>query len=493
MEIQVNNISSKITGVPSNYLNMLSSRLTVKVPNFYFSPAYKAGRWDGTERFLKRPENTFPTGLLPIVLECVDDWELPIEIRDLREQKLHLPILQPGYQVSEDKTLRDYQLETFNILSTHKVHNIPFYRGVINIATNGGKTVIAESIISELYTQLRSQKSIFLFVTHSKEIAYQVQRSLESDLSIPVGFIGDGKWEVSTITIAIIPTVYRRMKDKKSEFAELRDNVVGVIVDESHHASSTSFFDVLQNLPNAYIRVGLTGTVDKKNPVNEMRLYSCTGTIINKISNAYLIKKGVSAKPICMMFKVSQPELDEFEYADAYNLGIVNNDFRQEIIRDICEKETNSGNTVLVLVERIEHGNNIEEVLKPLNKEVYFTNGELSSDEREDLLNRLKNNELDVLIASNILDEGVDVSGINALIYARGMKSIRKLLQGIGRGLRLKSDNSQLRFYDFIDDTHKQLLLHSKERYETLAKEKFYVKLMSPETYNTSTWEEIMK
>ena len=50
----------------------------------------------------------------------------------------------------------------------------------------------------------------------------------------------------------------------------------------------------------------------------------------------------------------------------------------------------------------------------------------------------LKNNEIDVLISSAILDEGVDVSNINAVIYARGMKSTRKLLQGIGRGLRKK-------------------------------------------------------
>ena len=70
---------------------------------------------------------------------------------------------------------------------------------------------------------------------------------------------------------------------------------------------------------------------------------------------------------------------------------------------------------------------------------------------------------------------------------------MRKLLQGIGRGLRLKSDRSNLRFYDFIDDTNKKLLLHSKERYETLADEKFEVKLMNTENFNKMSWEEIME
>ena len=264
-----------------------------------------------------------------------------------------------------------------------------------------------------------------------------------------------------------------------------------VLVSNCHHAPSQSFYDVFAQFNKASIRLGLTGTVDKKNPVNEMKLYSCTGGILTKISNDFLIRHGVSAKPICLMFQVDKPELGGMEYQDAYQYGIVENEIRHDIIYDICSKETSAHNTVLILVERLEHGQNLEAVLKPLCKEVYFTNGQLSSDERVTLLDKLRNGELDVLISSNILDEGVDVSGINAIVYARGMKSMRKLLQGIGRGLRLKDDHSKLRFYDFIDDTHIKLLQHSRERYETLAAEKFVVKLMDTKSYNSASWDEI--
>ena len=142
-------------------------------------------------------------------------------------------------------------------------------------------------------------------------------------------------------------------------------------------------------------------------------------------------------------------------------------------------------------MEHIEHGEIIEDELKRLNKQVFFTNGTLTSEKRQELLDNLKTGNIDVLISTAILDEGVDVSNINAVIYARGMKSSRKLLQGIGRGLRKKEDGSKLRFYDFIDDMNSILLLHSQQRYQTLKGEKFVIKSLDIEEYNKMTWEEI--
>lgn len=494
--IKVNNIKSKITGLAPSYLNLLAQELAVKVPNYYFSPAFKSGRWDGKQHFLTRPANTFPTGLLPHVITFLTETcEVTPQLEDCRADldDLILPTISMGYTVGENKELRQYQVDAINKIATNTVLGILFQRGVINIATNGGKTVIAEGVIRELYSQLEACDGVFLFATHSKEIAYQAHQHIEADLHINAGFIGDGQWDVKTVTVAIITTVYRRMKDGKPEFDELKNKVRAVVGDESHHLPANSFYDVFSQFNKAAIRLGLTGTVDKKNLVNEMKLYACTGSILTKISNNFLINQGVSAKPICIMFKVDKPELGGMEYQDAYRYGIVENEIRHDIIYDICAKETSVQHTVLILVERIEHGQNLEEVLKPLCKEVYFTNGQLSSGERVLLLDKLRNGELDVLISSNILDEGVDVSGINSIIYARGMKSMRKLLQGIGRGLRLKDDNSKLRFYDFIDDTHIKLLLHSQERYETLAAEKFVVKLMDIPSYNAASWEEINK
>lgn len=490
--IQVDNIRCKVTNLPPTLAGALSQELSVKVPNYWFSTKFKNGQWDGSQKFFLRPANTFPTGLLPKVVEFIREelGEYP-KIVDKRANKdvYKLKEISEDYQISDTKDARDYQVNTINKVITNTVCGIPFMRGVINIATNGGKTAIATGFIKELYPQLVATDKVFCFVTHSKEIARQTKNNIENDLGINVGFIGDGKWVVKPVTVVIITTLYSRRK--KPEFKDLIPNIMGFAADECHHSTATSWYDVFNLMTNAIIRLGLTGTVDKQNPVNEMRLYSCTGTIINRITNDYLIENGFSAKPICIMFQVSEPELEDEAYSEAYQLGIVESEERLEVIGRICKKETKSGNIVLILVEHIDHGEYIQEELQKLKKRVFFTNGTLTSDVRQTLLDDLKNHKIDVLISTSILDEGVDVSGINAVIYARGMKSSRKLLQGIGRGLRKKEDGSKLRFYDFIDDMHTSLLKHSQNRYQVLKAEKFTIKLLDIDEYEKMSWEDI--
>lgn len=493
--IHLTNTRCKIEHLPSSVAGIISKALEIPVPNYWFSAKYKNGSWDGRQHFFQRPADTFPSGLLPMVLDLLKENELDWEIDDQREdvQKYTLKPVSGDYSINDVKESREYQVDTINKVITNKIGGVPFVRGVINIATNGGKTTIAEAIMKELYPALCENNKMFLFVTHSKEIAYQAKKSIETDTGIEVGFIGDGKWETKTITVALIPTLYKRLK--KPEFKELVNNTVGFVGDEVHHSSSNSWYETLGKFTNASIRLGLTGTVDKENKVNEYKLYSCTGTIINRISNQYLIDHGYSAKPICVLFKVTSPELEGEYYGDAYQLGIVESDERNEIIAEICNKETSSGNKVLILVEHIDHGEFIKQAIEDTkdgaNKHIVFTNGGLQSEERESILQGLKDGNIDVLISTAILDEGVDVSNINAVIYARGMKSTRKLLQGIGRGLRKKSDGSKLRFYDFIDDTHSSLLAHSLNRYKTLKAEGFTIKKYDIEEYNKLQVEDI--
>lgn len=490
--IYVDNVKCRLAGVDKNTANLLSKAFALKVPNYWYSPKYKAGMWDGTYKFFVRPSNTFPTGLLPKVLDLLaEDYEIVPQIIDQRKDidKYQLSQISENYQISDVKTARDYQVDTVNTFISNTIGGIPFNRGVANLCTNAGKSSIAVSLIRELYPKLVENNSVFLFVTHSKEIARQFQKTLQNDTGLEVGFLGDGQWDLKTVSVAISTTLYRRMS--KPEFKEIIDRTIGFVVDEAHHSSSNSFYEVFNSLENAHIRLALTGTVDKTKPINEMKLYACTGEILSKISNEYLIENGYSAKPICVLFNVSEPNLDDEPYQVAYQLGIVDNDYRSDLIARICKKETDANNVVLILVEHIEHGEIISERLKSLNKRVFFTNGQLDSETRQQLLDDLKNGNIDILISTAILDEGVDVSGINAIIYARGGKSTRKLLQGIGRGLRKKEDGSKLRFYDFIDDTSAHLLKHSLHRYETLEAENFTIKNFSIEDFEKMTLKEI--
>ena len=492
IKIEINNATSKISGLPRNVKSVINSHLAVKMPNYWFSPKYKQGLWDGTIKFFQYQTGMFPTGLLPRILELLEEVELTdYEIVDLRKDLKTFKVdpINYGYKIGE-KTVRNYQVDAVNSVLTNSVNGRFYPRGIINIATNGGKTLIASVILKQVYPKLVEQNKVFLFVTHSKEIAQQSKKSIEEILGEEVGFIGDGKWNVKPVTIAIITTLYSRKT--KPEFLELTKDIVGYIGDECHHSKSTSWYEVFQLLENAVYRVGLTGTVDDSNELNKTRLVCATGSVLTKVSNEFLIEQGFSARPICVFFQVEKPEdLDELSYQDVYREGIVVNPHRAKLINLICTKETSRNNKVLILVERVEHGLLLLENLNLPGKVVEFTHGGLDSAYRQEILEDLANGDIDVLISTSILDEGVDVSNINAVVYARGMKSDRKLLQGIGRGLRKKEDGSALRFYEFIDNTHDILLNHSLQRYKTLRQENFEIKLFTPENYLITDLEEL--
>lgn len=509
LTIRVENVVCKLEECEKRLESLLYDKLSWETPNFWFSPQYKNGIWDGKTRLYSLKTHTFPTGLLPLVLEVLEQSEYEYQILDCRT---NLETLIPTEPITEltlnnDKSLRDYQLDAVNATSSNTIRyqggELPFQRGIINVATSGGKTTIAAAIILQVLDRLdslpksTSSNKVFLFITHSKEIATQAKASIENDLDIQVGLIGNGKWDVKPITVALVPTLFSNHKRSESKYKDLCQNTIGFIADECHHATSTSWVEVTNDFINANIRIGLTGTVDKKVKLNEMRLYSVTGNILTKISNHFLIKNGYSAKPECNFVMITYPDIDnnmryanrpeevsKLEYPDVYYKGITNNAYRNFVIAKICAKEIANNNHILILVEHLEHGANIIRMIEKENEYIMsiFLHGELSAEERQGGLDMLKRGDVDVLVSTSILDEGVDISGINVVIYARGMKSSRKLLQGIGRGLRKKSDGSGLKYYDFIDDTSMKLLKHSEQRLYTLKEEKFKTKLVDLES-----------
>jgi superfamily II DNA or RNA helicase len=70
-----------------------------------------------------------------------------------------------------------------------------------------------------------------------------------------------------------------------------------------------------------------------------------------------------------------------------------------------------------------------------------------------------------VLIGSTILDVGVDVPSVGAVILAGGGKAEVEMRQRVGRGLRAKKNQANVCFIsDFIDISNKHLMSHSYER-----------------------------
>ncbi|MFW8953587.1 DEAD/DEAH box helicase, partial [Klebsiella sp. R2] len=231
-------------------------------------------------------------------------------------------------------------------------------------------------------------------------------------------------------------------------------------------------------------RLALTATPFMKDSTEaNMRLMAVSGRIEIKLSEKYLIDKGILAKPVFLYRKIGyvpDTELLNKEltgkhinfrvsmstaYQKAYQLGITYNLARNRVIVDTAEEFKRHNLSCMTLVRHERHGQILKAMLEERGLVASFINGKSSAATRSAKLAELASGKIDVLIGSTILDVGVDVPSVGAVIIAGGGKAEVELRQRAGRGLRKKKGKANVCFIaDFLDMSNKHLMSHSYER-----------------------------
>lgn len=264
-----------------------------------------------------------------------------------------------------------------------------------------------------------------------------------------------------------------------------------VLVHNCHHIPSNTVSEVSRWCKNAYYRIGVSATpwrdagddllidavLAKRKPENNINASKL-------IELGYLVPCTIYFVPFKQQFKGKN-------YHKVYEEAIVNNKERNESIVKIALKMKATKNTkTLILIQRIEHGEKLQEMLlkkmeekaKVINvtndngkqfavrvKNVEFLSGQDDSIKRKAVFQAVKEGFVDVLIGSTIADEGLDLPNLDCLILAGGGKSSTRAFQRVGRVLRLAEDKKRAIVFDFEDGTP-MLNRHAKVRkklYET--------------------------
>lgn len=268
----------------------------------------------------------------------------------------------------------------------------------------------------------------------------------------------------------------------------------GILNHNCHMFAADTFKDVLNHLLNARMRIGMTGTLPTDN-VKAHIFEGEFGTDKLSVTNEELISRGISTKPYICQVPIESPknldkkalgalpvglpksQLDLMLYQEVYRQGIVHNNYRNGVIANLANKvyNSNSQGVVLIVVKSIEHGNIIEEEINAINSDinVKYLQGQDTLDRRGEVLDQVKASKVDVLIATSVIDVGVDLPNLQYLVYASGGKSPIQLLQRIGRMLRLGKHKPYIVVYDFVDRTSKYLYAQSQSREKIYDEQKF--------------------
>ncbi len=256
---------------------------------------------------------------------------------------------------------------------------------------------------------------------------------------------------------------------RREETIKFLRSVEFLILEEAHEAGSDEYYNVCMACKNAYYRLALTGTAFKRaDEESNMRLMAVSGPVGITVSEKQLIDLGVLATPYFEYVKLPKPPklFKTTGWARAYTVGVTENEYRNKQIIGKCQMMKDFGLTSMVLVLRKEHGKALKLAMKKKGLRVSFIDGDASQAERKAALQKLAKNEIDVLIGTTILDVGVDVPSVGAIILGGGGKAEIALRQRIGRGLRAKkAPMPNVCFvFDFHDRYNEHLTKHGAAR-----------------------------
>lgn len=256
--------------------------------------------------------------------------------------------------------------------------------------------------------------------------------------------------------------------ERRLETIDFLKSIEFIILEEAHESGGEGYYQVCMNCTNAYYRLALTGTAFmKEDEEANMRLMAVCGAVIIKVSEKDLIDKGILATPKFVFEKLPRPPnlYRSSSWQKAYNVGIVNNAVRNDSIVDKCFLMAAYGLTSMVLVLRKAHGEILKSLIQKEGLRVSFIYGDKSREERNCALKKLESGQIDVLIGTSILDVGVDVPSVGAVILAGGGKAEVNMRQRVGRGLRAKKSGPNICFvFDYLDAHNDHLTKHSSTR-----------------------------
>jgi superfamily II DNA or RNA helicase len=431
----------------------MTDALKFVLPYARHLPSVKLGRWDGTMSYCDIGGRTY-LNLLDTLLPIVQQQGFEIEIDDQRQhtEPFHFDLVKEdsyahikwpkGHQrEGEPILIREHQVEVINSYLENPTG--------INIAPTGaGKTLITAILSHKVEPYGRS-----IVIVPTKDLVTQTEEDY-INMGLDVGvFYGDRKEYNKTHTICTwqsLESLSKRSKEQELEIdiSMFFENVVCVMVDEVHKAKA----DVLRKLLSGYlahapIRWGLTGTMPEEE-YEKVGVMACIGPMLGSIRTKELQDKGILAQLHVNVWQLQDLGEAAFTNYQAELKWLTTNKRRIEFLAKKATEISETGNT-LILVDRVETG----EMLQSLIPESVFVSGKMKSKDRKDEYREVQEVDGKVIIATyGVASTGINIVRIYNLMLFEAGKSFVRVIQSIGRGIRVADDKDFVNVYDICSN-----------------------------------------
>jgi len=350
------------------------------------------------------------------------------------------------------------------------------------VTHNSGKSLVIAMIAGHY-----NVKTVVYVI--GKELLYQMKSTIEESLGVKCGIVGDGQCDIvdgiNIVTIWSAASAFNKKvklldsdstkgkaltknMQKREAVKDLVRSAELFFLDECQYAAAETVQFLHKESASARHRFLLSGTPWRENG-DDILIEAVSGPKFCDITATELIDTNWLVRPYITFINIPTIRGVGKTYPEVYNNFIVNNDYRNFKIAEVAKKMSDAGRKVLILVTKVDHGKVIQDFLDP-NLKVNSLNGMNSTADRMKAIRQMRDGDLDVMIASRIFDQGIDIPELDALILAGSGKSTARALQRIGRVIRRNEGKINAAVVDFYDNC-KYLREHSQARYRIYSSE----------------------
>lgn len=375
-------------------------------------------------------------------------YKLSQERIDLYAQKINFAIERwdMDYDLAEQVIKPNYmQRKALKELNRNRA--IGVNRALIVSATGSGKTYLAA------FDALNFAPNRLLYVVHEGSI---LRKSLETFQEVfgALKTCGVYTGEAKELEADFIFTTNVSMCRSLDLFDKKEFDYI--IIDECHHAVASTYRQIIEYFEPEFL-LGLTATENRMDNQDVVELFG------NNIPYELRLRDAIINDLIVPFHYFGiRDELVDYGLTDSAErrlIAQISNEDNCEFISQQIEKHRPSGQKLkaLAFCRNIQHARMMAENLSDYYHTA-FLSGKNKTGERIRAYNDLQsdNKELEILFAVDILNEGVDIPGVNMVLFLRPTESSTIFIQQLGRGLRKYPNKSFVTILDFIGNSYKR-------------------------------------